>query len=120
MIVTKEFKVCIAIATFLSVEAEKDSNKWHGLEAIAKEVGHSKHHCEQLVRKLRLAQVIESRKGPGGGHRYGWPLAKLTFGDIAMVLMGCENKRTLNMPDFRLPTDPIEQEFIEGLSKVQV
>jgi len=55
---------------------------------IAKRQGISVKYLEKLVRDLKNAGFIVSRRGPKGGHQLSKPLDQITLGQIVGVLEG--------------------------------
>ncbi|MGE4554010.1 MAG: Rrf2 family transcriptional regulator [Desulfovibrionaceae bacterium] len=45
-------------------------------------------YLEKLIRELRLAGFIRSRRGPKGGHMLNVPAADIHIGDVVRVLEG--------------------------------
>lgn len=43
-------------------------------------------YLERLIRKLRDAGIVSSRRGPSGGHQLARPPEKITVGDIVRTL----------------------------------
>lgn len=48
-------------------------------------------YLEQLVRKLRLAGLVESVRGPKGGHMLTTPPAEITLGKVVRIFEGQED-----------------------------
>ena len=65
------------------------------IQDIAKRRGISVKYLEQLIRALKKAGFINSKRGPKGGHVLAKPAASITVGDIVraleewVVLKGC-------------------------------
>ncbi|WP_461209310.1 RrF2 family transcriptional regulator [Desulfocurvus sp. DL9XJH121] len=55
---------------------------------ISRRQGISVKYLEKLIRKLRDARFIESRRGPKGGHLIARPLEDISVGDLVRVLEG--------------------------------
>lgn len=53
---------------------------------ISRRQGISTKYLEKLIRKLRDARFIESRRGPKGGHIIVRPLDEISVGDLVRVL----------------------------------
>ena len=56
------------------------------LSDVSKRQNISLKYLEQLSRKLRDAGIINSQRGPFGGHMLAKPPAKISVGDIVRVL----------------------------------
>lgn len=62
---------------------------------IASRTGISEKYMEKLIRKLKKAGLVLSKRGPKGGHVLAKPAASITVGDIVraleewVVLKGC-------------------------------
>ncbi len=56
------------------------------LSEIAKRQNISFKYLEQLTRKLKNASIINSQRGPFGGHMLAKPPHEITIGDIVRVL----------------------------------
>jgi len=56
------------------------------LKAISKRQNISMKYLERLIRKLREAGLVSSRRGPSGGHRLTVTPDKITVGDIVRTL----------------------------------
>nr|WP_321401365.1 Rrf2 family transcriptional regulator [uncultured Desulfobacter sp.] len=56
------------------------------LSDVSKRQNISLKYLEQLSRKLRDAGIINSQRGPFGGHMLAKPPAEITIGDIVRVL----------------------------------
>jgi len=55
---------------------------------VAKRQNISVKYLEQLILKLKKAGLIESQRGPFGGHMLVKPPSKITIGDIVRILEG--------------------------------
>lgn len=55
---------------------------------IAARQGLSVKYLEKLVRELKAAGCIKSRRGPKGGHMLAKPAEEITLGEIVRVLEG--------------------------------
>lgn len=55
---------------------------------ISERQGISVKYLEKLIRKLKEAQYIKSKRGPRGGHQITRPLDEISVGDIVRVLEG--------------------------------
>ncbi|WP_243545328.1 RrF2 family transcriptional regulator [Pseudodesulfovibrio tunisiensis] len=53
---------------------------------IARRQNISVKYLEKLIRELRKAGLIRSRRGPQGGHMLARPASEITVGDIVRVL----------------------------------
>jgi len=58
------------------------------IKDIAARQGVSVKYLEKLVRELKQAGLVTSRRGPRGGHVLAKPLADISVGDIVRVLEG--------------------------------
>lgn len=58
------------------------------IKDIAARQGVSVKYLEKLVRELKQAGFVRSRRGPRGGHELAKPLADISVGDIVRVLEG--------------------------------
>ena len=56
------------------------------LSEVARRQNISVKYLEQLVRKLKQAEMIKSQRGPHGGHSLAKPLSDITVGDIVRTL----------------------------------
>lgn len=73
-------------------------NYHHGpvsVAEIASRTGISEKYMEKLIRRLKKAGLVLSKRGPKGGHVLAKPAASITVGDIVraleewVVLKGC-------------------------------
>lgn len=55
---------------------------------ISRRQGISVKYLEKLIRMLKEAKYIKSKRGPKGGHRIIRPLEEISVGDIVRVLEG--------------------------------
>jgi Rrf2 family protein len=66
---------------------------------IAGRTGISEKYMEKLIRKLKRAGLVLSKRGPKGGHVLAKPAASITVGDIVraleewVVLKGCSSTK---------------------------
>lgn len=66
---------------------------------IAARTGISEKYMEKLIRRLKKAGLVLSKRGPKGGHVLAKPAASITVGDIVraleewVVLKGCSLSR---------------------------
>uniref|UniRef100_I2PYT4 Rrf2 family protein, putative transcriptional regulator n=1 Tax=Desulfovibrio sp. U5L TaxID=596152 RepID=I2PYT4_9BACT len=58
------------------------------IKDIAARQGVSVKYLEKLVRELKQAGFVRSRRGPRGGHELARPLAEITVGAIVRALEG--------------------------------
>ncbi|KHK03641.1 Hmc operon transcriptional regulator Rrf2 [Desulfovibrio sp. TomC] len=58
------------------------------IKDIAARQGVSVKYLEKLVRELKDAGFVRSRRGPRGGHELDKPLAEISVGDIVRALEG--------------------------------
>ncbi|MDO4523061.1 MAG: Rrf2 family transcriptional regulator [Eubacteriales bacterium] len=58
------------------------------ISSIAARQGISESYLEQLVRKLRKADLVVSSRGAQGGYRLARPAAEISVGDILRALEG--------------------------------
>ncbi len=58
------------------------------IKDIAKRQGISVKYLEKLVRDLKQAGIVDSRRGPKGGHRLAKSPDRITVGEIVGVLEG--------------------------------
>ena len=58
------------------------------IKDIAERQGVSVKYLEKLVRELKQAGFVRSRRGPRGGHELAMPLEAVTVGDIMRTLEG--------------------------------
>jgi Rrf2 family transcriptional regulator, iron-sulfur cluster assembly transcription factor len=58
------------------------------IKDIAERQGVSVKYLEKLVRELKQAGFVKSRRGPRGGHELAKPLSEITVGAIVRVLEG--------------------------------
>ena len=58
------------------------------IKDIAERQGVSVKYLEKLVRELKQAGFVRSRRGPRGGHELAMPLEAVTVGDIVRTLEG--------------------------------
>jgi len=56
------------------------------LSGISKRQNMSLKYLEKLIRKLRDAGIVSSRRGPSGGHQLALSPEKITVGDIVRTL----------------------------------
>lgn len=78
MKLTKDVQIAIALITTLR------HNPILKLETVATMKGVSRHFLEQVSRKLRVAGIIKSHRGPKGG--YSLIQDKITVGEIMKAL----------------------------------
>jgi Rrf2 family iron-sulfur cluster assembly transcriptional regulator len=55
-------------------------------EDLAKEIGASVHFLDQVMRKLRQANIVSVKRGPGGGYSLNPLYGKLTAYDVASAV----------------------------------
>jgi Rrf2 family protein len=53
---------------------------------VAKRQGVSVKYLEKLIRELKQAGLIKSKRGPNGGHQLSRPAEDITLGDVVAVL----------------------------------
>ena len=58
------------------------------IKDVAARQGVSVKYLEKLVRELKQAGFVRSRRGPRGGHELDKPLAAISVGDIVRALEG--------------------------------
>ncbi|WP_300157296.1 Rrf2 family transcriptional regulator [Solidesulfovibrio sp.] len=58
------------------------------IKDIAERQGVSVKYLEKLVRELKQAGFVRSRRGPRGGHELAMPLETISVGDIVRTLEG--------------------------------
>ena len=58
----------------------------HTLGDTSKRQNISLKYLEKLIRKLKDAGIVTSRRGPSGGHMLARPAEKITVGDIVRAL----------------------------------
>jgi len=58
------------------------------IKDIAQRQGVSIKYLEKLVRELKQAGFVKSRRGPRGGHELALPLEAISVGDIVRALEG--------------------------------
>lgn len=74
MIFNKKIQYGLLLALYLSRSGRSK------IEAISASLDISKHFLDQVARKLRIAGVIKSTRGPGGGYELvGTPTVKEVF-----------------------------------------
>jgi len=79
---------------------------------ISSRTGISEKYMEKLIRKLKRAGLVLSKRGPKGGHVLAKPAASITVGDIVraleewVVLKGCSVSKDTCASCQRLATCP--------------
>jgi Rrf2 family protein len=79
---------------------------------IASRTGISEKYMEKLIRRLKKAGLVLSKRGPKGGHVLAKPAASITVGDIVraleewVVLKGCSLSRDTCASCSRLESCP--------------
>ncbi len=79
---------------------------------ISARTGISEKYMEKLIRRLKRAGLVVSRRGPKGGHLLRRPAAEITVGDVVraledcVVLKGCGRGRDTCATCTRLSTCP--------------
>ena len=79
---------------------------------IASRTGISEKYMEKLIRRLKRAGLVLSKRGPKGGHVLAKPAASITVGDIVraleewVVLKGCSLSKDTCAACPRLATCP--------------
>lgn len=58
------------------------------MTGIAKRLGISKKFLEKIIRPLKQAGLINSTRGPKGGHMLARPAEEISVGDIVRILEG--------------------------------
>ncbi len=58
------------------------------LNDVAKRQNISMKYLEHLIRSLKIAELITSRRGPYGGHMLAKPAEEISVGDIVRALEG--------------------------------
>ena len=61
-----------------------------GLSEIAKRQNISLKYLEKLIRKLKEAGFVKSKRGPYGGYMLAMPMADISVGDVVRVLEGSD------------------------------
>lgn len=56
---------------------------------ISSRTGISEKYMEKLIRKLKRAGLVVSRRGPKGGHLLKRPAGEITVGDVVRALEDC-------------------------------
>lgn len=56
---------------------------------ISSRTGISEKYMEKLIRRLKRAGLVVSRRGPKGGHLLKRPAAEITVGDVVRALEDC-------------------------------
>jgi Rrf2 family protein len=56
------------------------------VEEICREEGISSDYAEQLLMHLRLAGIVESRRGPGGGYLLAQPAKRIKVSQVILAL----------------------------------
>lgn len=56
---------------------------------IASRTGISEKYMEKLIRRLKRAGLVVSRRGPKGGHLLRRPAGEITVGDVVRALEDC-------------------------------
>ncbi len=92
------------------------AENYHGgpvsVAEIASRTGISEKYMEKLIRKLKKAGLVLSKRGPKGGHVLAKPAASITVGDIVraleewVVLKGCSLSKDTCSSCARVATCP--------------
>lgn len=92
--------------------AENDHNGPVSVAEIASRTGISEKYMEKLIRRLKKAGLVLSKRGPKGGHVLAKPADSITVGDIVraleewVVLKGCSLSRDTCASCSRVATCP--------------
>ncbi|HZE41770.1 MAG TPA: Rrf2 family transcriptional regulator [Stackebrandtia sp.] len=71
-----------------AVELTVSSPAWTPAEKVAAAADIPGKFCESILLQLRRGGLIESRRGPDGGHRLARPARDITLADIIRVVDG--------------------------------
>jgi len=83
---SRKAKYAVRAAVALAERVREDT--WTSAHEIAERESIPRKFLEAILVLLRDAGVIESRRGPAGGHRLGMPAAEITVADIIRVIDG--------------------------------
>lgn len=61
------------------------------IQDIAERQGVSVKYLEKLIRKLKEAGFVKSKRGPHGGHSLARPASEIPMGEVVRVLEGDDN-----------------------------
>lgn len=84
-------------------------NSEHGetvsIQSIAERQNISESYLEQLVRKLRAADLVKSVRGAGGGYQLARPSSEISVGDVLRALEGSIEAVSCVSTDDRISCD---------------
>ncbi len=63
-----------------------DTSKPLPLSKVAESTGIALNYLEQLFRKLRQANIVQSVRGPGGGYQLSLPARAFSVADVALAV----------------------------------
>lgn len=81
-------KAKYALRAALALAEEADGDGWTSSFEIADREAIPRKFLEAILVQLRDEGLIESRRGPSGGHRLKLPAAELTVADIIRIMDG--------------------------------
>jgi Rrf2 family protein len=68
--------------------AAADGDRWVKAESVATAQGIPRKFLDNILQSLRQAGIVESRRGPEGGHRLGRPAAEVSIADVIRAIDG--------------------------------
>ncbi len=77
-----------AVRAALCLAEQDDSERWVATATIAEQESIPRKFLEAIVVELQANGILESRRGPGGGHRLRKPPAEITVADIIRIVDG--------------------------------
>jgi Rrf2 family protein len=80
-------KVDYAVRAAVELAAAGD-DRWVKAEAISDAQGIPRKFLDNILQGLRQAGVIESRRGPDGGHRLARPAGEIAIADVIRAIDG--------------------------------
>jgi len=81
-------KAKYALRATLALAEEVAGNRWTSSFEIAEREAIPRKFLEAILVQLRDQGLIESRRGPNGGHRLAIPAAELSVADIIRIMDG--------------------------------
>jgi Rrf2 family protein len=81
MKLTRELEVALNV-----LEVLKTKEAFARTEDLAKEVGTTVHFLEQIMRNLRIANIVAVKRGPGGGYTLNRSFGNITAYHVANAL----------------------------------
>ena len=68
------------------VQMTKNSEKQVRVQDLANDQKCSTHFLEQIFRNLRIAKIVKSVRGPGGGYKLARPATEVSVKDVMVAL----------------------------------